>query len=87
MPSKRIGGSTSKDVGQTVNSVIAPVVRFSVLAGLIGLFFTALAGLVLAFLDTNITTGNSTADALLPVFGLIIAIVGVIKMFQTATDD
>lgn len=64
--------------------VIAAVVGLSVLAALLPQFFASLASIGDVFTDPLTTTGNADADALLPVFGLLIAFAGLFSIVGLA---
>lgn len=59
-----------------VGVFIVAVVGMAVLAALMPTYFSSLAGVGDTFTDANTTTGNSDADALLPIFGLLVAFAG-----------
>lgn len=64
--------------------VIGAVVGLSVLAALLPTFFGSLSDIGAVFSDGNTTTGNDDADALLPVFGLLIAFGGLFAIVGLA---
>jgi hypothetical protein len=64
--------------------VIGAVVGLSVLAALLPTFFTSLGDIGAVFTDPSTTTGNTDADALLPVFGLLIAFAGLFAIVGLA---
>lgn len=64
--------------------VIGAVVGLSVLAALMPTFFGSLADIGGVFTDANTTTGNTDADALLPVFGLLVAFAGLFAIVGLA---
>lgn len=64
--------------------VIGAVVGLSVLAALLPTFFGSLGDIGGVFTDANTTTGNDDADALLPVFGLLIAFGGLFAIVGLA---
>lgn len=64
--------------------VIGAVVGLSVLAALLPTFFGSLASIGDVFSDEATTTGNADADALLPVFGLLIAFAGLFAIVGLA---
>jgi hypothetical protein len=64
--------------------VIGAVVGLSVLAALLPTFFGSLGDIGAVFSDANTTTGNADADALLPVFGLLIAFAGLFAIVGLA---
>lgn len=59
-----------------VTVIIGAVVGLSLIAALAPTYMSSLASFVGVFTDANATTGDATADALLPVFGLLMAFVG-----------
>ena len=65
-----------------LGTVILGIVILLILAALAPQFITAVADLVSAL--ENGTTNNTTADALLPVFGLLIALGGVFALVAYA---
>lgn len=67
-----------------VSVVIGAVVGLSVLGALLPTFFTSLADIGGVFTNPSTTTGNSDADALLPVFGLLIAFAGLFAIIGLA---
>lgn len=58
-------------------AIIGAVVGISILAALIPTWFGSLASIGENLTDPGTTTGNTDADALLPVFGLLIAFAGI----------
>lgn len=65
------------DKAQSTVGVIVTAVLIVVVAGaLVTLFFTNLATIVGVFNNSTTTTGDSNADALLPVVALITAFLG-----------
>lgn len=62
--------------------IIAAVVGVQVIAALAGTWFEGIANLTGAF-DTA-TTGDATADSLLPIFRLLIALAGVFALVGAA---
>lgn len=64
--------------------IIGAVVGLAVLAALVPTFFGSLADIGAVFTDPSTTTGNSDADALLPVFGLLIAFGGLFAIVGLA---
>lgn len=64
--------------------VIGAVVGLSVLAALLPTFFGSLGDIGAVFTSPTTTTGNADADALLPVFGLLIAFAGLFAIVGLA---
>ncbi len=64
--------------------VITAVVAVVVVAALAPTYFTELASLTGTFNDVNTTTGDTTADGLLPIFGLLIAFGGLFAIVGLA---
>lgn len=56
--------------------VIGAVVGMAILAALMPTYLDSLSGVTGEFNDPNTTTGDDDADALLPVFGLLVAFAG-----------
>lgn len=70
-------GSLSMTGGLTiVGVIIGAVVSIAILAALAPTYFASLGDIGAVFTDANTTTGNDDADALLPVFGLLVAFGG-----------
>lgn len=70
-------GSLSMTGGLTiVGVIIGAVVSIAILAALAPTYFSSLGDIGAVFTDANTTTGNADADALLPVFGLLVAFGG-----------
>jgi hypothetical protein len=67
-----------------VGVIIGAVVGLAILAALVPTFFGSLADIGTVFTDANTTTGNEDADALLPVFGLLIAFGGLFAIVGLA---
>lgn len=61
-----------------LGAILLAVVGMALLAGLAPTYFTNLAALVGLLNDPNTTTGDTTGDALLPIFALVSAIMGTI---------
>jgi hypothetical protein len=59
-----------------VSVIIGAVVGLIVLAALFPTYLGGVADLVGAMTDENTTTGDDTADGLLPIFGLVTAFAG-----------
>lgn len=59
-----------------VGVIIAAVVAIAIIAALFPTYMGSLADITGAFNDPNTTTGDSTADTLLPVFALLVAFGG-----------
>lgn len=59
-----------------IGVIIAAVVAIAIVAALFPTYMTSLASLGDTFNDPNTTTGDATADTLLPIFGLLIAFAG-----------
>lgn len=59
-----------------VGTIIGAVVAIALVAALAPTYFDSLADIGAVFTDANTTTGNEDADALLPVFGLLVAFGG-----------
>lgn len=59
-----------------IGVIIGAVVAIAIVAALFPTYMASLADLGTAFNDPNTTTGDSSADALLPIFGLLIAFAG-----------
>jgi hypothetical protein len=68
----------------TLAIVLTAVISIVVLAALAPVYFDALASLVGVFTDPSTTTNDTTADALLPVFGIILAIGGLAAIVMLA---
>ena len=70
-------GELSINFGLTVIGVIiGAVVAIAIVAALFPTYMTSLASLGDTFNDPNTTTGDATADTLLPIFGLLVAFAG-----------
>lgn len=70
-------GSLSINAGLSiVGVIIGAVVSIAILAALAPTYFTSLGDIGGVFTDPSTTTGNTDADALLPVFGLLVAFGG-----------
>ena len=59
-----------------VTVIIGAVVGLALIAALAPTYMTSLVDFVGVFTNESATTGDATADALLPVFGLLMAFVG-----------
>lgn len=59
-----------------IGTIIGAVVAIAIVAALFPTYMGSLASLGDTFNDPNTTTGDATADTLLPVFGLLIAFGG-----------
>lgn len=59
-----------------VGVFIVAVVGMAVVAALMPTYFSSLSDVGNTFTDANTTTGNTDADALLPIFGLLVAFAG-----------
>lgn len=59
-----------------VGVIIGAVVSIALLAALAPQYFSSLADIGAVFTDPSTSTGNTDADALLPVFGLLVAFGG-----------
>lgn len=59
-----------------IGVIIGAVVAIAIVAALFPTYMTSLSDLGTAFNDPNTTTGDDSADALLPIFGLLIAFAG-----------
>lgn len=69
-----------------LGKVLTLIVVFAILGGTATVFFTNLKSLVTAFSNTS-ATGNTTADSIVPILGLVVAIVGVfalVKLVQSS---
>lgn len=70
-------GSVGINMGLTiVGTIIGAVVAIALVAALAPQYFGSLADIGGVFTDPSTTTGNADADALLPVFGLLVAFGG-----------
>lgn len=70
-------GEVNINFGLTIIGVIiGAVVAIAIVAALFPTYMTSLASLGTTFNDPNTTTGDATADTLLPVFALLIAFAG-----------
>lgn len=72
-----------------LGKVLTLIVVFAILGGTATVFFTNLKSLVTAFSNTS-ATGNTTADSIVPIMGLVVAILGVfalIKLVQRSADS
>lgn len=56
--------------------IIGAVVSIILIAALLPTFLDAVSDVTGAFNDANTTTGDDTADSLLPIFGLLVAFAG-----------
>lgn len=63
-----------------VTVIIGAVVGISLIAALAPTYMTALGDFVGVFNDANTTTGDATADTLLPVFALLMAFAGLFAL-------
>lgn len=85
LPAKDEDGTLSTQGALVIVAVvIGAVVGLSVLAALLPTFFGSLGDIGGVFSDENTTTGNADADALLPVFGLLIAFAGLFAIVGLA---
>lgn len=57
--------------------VIGAVVLLAIIAALMPTWFGSLESIGTNFTDPGTTTGNTDADALLPIFGLLVAFAGI----------
>lgn len=60
--------------------IITAVVALSLLAALSPTFLRSIAGIVNVFSSGNYTTGDATADNVMPVFGTLIAFLGLFAL-------
>lgn len=68
------------DISSTLGGILRVIITLAVIGATIGLLFTAIADIVGAF--STGTTNSTTADLLLPVFGLIVALAGVFMIVR-----
>lgn len=70
-------GEISINFGLTIiGTIIGAVVAIAIVAALFPTYMGSLSDLGTAFNDPNTTTGDATADTLLPVFALLVAFGG-----------
>lgn len=60
--------------------IIVAVVALALLAALSPTFLESVAGIVNVFISGNYTTGDATADNVMPVFGTLIAFLGLFAL-------
>lgn len=60
--------------------IIGAVVSIAILAALAPTWFTSIASIVSIFTSGNYTTGDDTADGIMPVFGMLIAFLGLFAL-------
>jgi len=63
-----------------IGVIIGAVVGISVLSALAPTWFSSITGIVSVFTSGNYTTGDTTADGLMPIFGLVIAFAGLFAL-------
>jgi hypothetical protein len=71
----------------TINAVLGLVVVLALLGGTIALVFTNLDTLVEAF--QNFTSSNTTLQAIVPIFGLVLGVfivLGIVRLVRRSTD-
>lgn len=74
-------GSLNLNAGLAiVGVVIGAVVVMAIIAALLPTFLGSLADTNAAFNDPNATTGDATADSLLPIFPILIGLGGLIAI-------
>ena len=80
------------ELNQAVEGVLAKslklIVAFALIGGVIATIFTNVKTVVTAFSNTS-ATGNSVADALVPVFGIVVAlgaVFAIVKLLQSVTE-
>jgi len=66
------GSYTNKGLA-IAGAIIGTVVLLAIIAAMIGIYFSSVADTNAVFTDENTTTGNDTADSLLPIFPILIA--------------
>lgn len=59
-----------------IGTIIGAVVAIAIVAALFPTYLGSIADITGSFNDPNTTTGDATADTLLPVFGLLVAFGG-----------
>lgn len=68
------------DISGTLSGILKVIITLSVIGATVGLLFTSIADIVGQF--STGSTNNTTADLLLPVFGLIVALAGVFMIVR-----